>query len=1048
MFTTKNLIGTPQRGPRSYEFTPIGASRRTNQEPEDNINQNMTTRASLRRTNEPSNNIKNPLKVDQSFLESFETTSVLGSSNINTPLVPLREKRAPTVDVLKPQNNILSNGATIRDQQQENKRLETENYNLKIKLATFTRFFDLSPEDQRKLLTENVDLKQQLMEKVHEIDVLRAEMAKIHEDKENTLVSALPGPNYSFMIAERDDTIRKLKDVIDKNNNELQTLRAQVANANRNSLRSPSDDLYGKLEYIQNENQSLRRQLQTLQDQLIQSQNDDSPSRNLDNMRKRIQEVDNEAILWKERFENLSAKLRAEEADKYSKQDMEKAWHEVEQAQKAYQSIRSELEATQTELRLARSEYSTANNKSETILEEMNSLKSQIRRLEHETSSLQSSLSAKNNELKSLQLEREGDKQAIIRLQNRLETLNEDLQDKEKQEYSLKKQINSLINERDNKSNDTKAFHHQYESMKERERDLAARNKDLQLELEKVKDQVYLATSNYSTNDERLNDAYDEIKELKDKLDFFEGEYEQLEKVLRDTEQEGDTLKSQLNKTKFTVADLEDSNQYLKKKLEASESQINELEASIDRLKSQATPTAGTSAIDQLDKYSARRLEEEKIELLDEIDTLKYELSRVRFELNQERTLKSMESNREHETFEIRRLTSERNQLQNRLEEKSLQASELEAKCRRLTLDLSDKEKAIETLESHIRDSNRHKKLDMFVEDEERTQFLKEKASNESQIRLLRHQNENLQKELDSQIAYYKSKVDDLMQSFGKHTGNENLVSNSMVALLEEQVDEAQKTKHELSFKLAEANSRIDELQESSRQAEAKLNSNATQSKELQDLNAALESSEKLLKTENSQLKDKTKRLSEEVDRVTRHCEKLASKLRELKDRELEREETVDQRLAKSVEEISKYKQNNRSLQRKIDDLSERLNVTQLDTSRKTKNQFDLLQNELQFYRAKLYDMNLRANDLSLVNSFVSKAVNNSDKQIKDQLVKLNSVTGFPKRSAEPQKLTFAIVAKFVLASVRIKRRFEKSTQRQERLQELRSQIEKQRYFV
>lgn len=1012
-------------------------------------NPNLGTQPSLKRTNQGSNNIRDPLKVDQSFLESFETTSVLGSSNINTPLVPLHDRKAAVSETTRTQNHILSNGATIRDQQQDNKRLETENYNLKIKLATFTRFFDLSPEDQRKLLTENVDLKQQLMEKVHEIDRLHSQIDRANEDKENTLVSAasaLPIPNISLILAEKDDNIRRLNSIIHTNKDELDALRSQVANISAQG--KSTDELFEKLERLENDNQRLRRQLQALQDQLAQSQRgEDVSADELNVLRRNMHEAQNEAVIWKEKFDSLSAKLEDDANTKFSQVEMERAWHEVEQAQKAYQSMRSELEQTQLRLQAVQRESSKANNESETVHGEVSSLKSHITHLEAKLSSLQSSLASKQSDVNHLQLEHDGDKQSLSRLQSRLETLNEDLKEKEKQEHAFKKQISALINERDNKSNDSRAFQHQYEAMKDREQVLTERNQELKLELEKLKDQIFQEKSRYSSNDERLSEAYDEIKELKDKLDFFESEYEKLEDELHNSELSMSNLRNELNKNQFSYSDMKDNNDYLKQRLDSSENTIKELKNTIQDLKIQSSTKPEVSALEQLNKYNAQRLEDEKIELLDEIDTLKYELSRVRLELNQQKSFK-LNPSRDNDAFELRRLNSEKHLLQTRLESKEYEVSDLESKCRKLTLEIGDKEAAIESLEKMVRDTTRNKKLDVFVEDEERTGFLKERASSDSQIRVLRLQNETLQKELDSQIAYYKSKLDELMRVYNKRNGSESAISSSVVALLEEQVDEAQKTKHELTFKLAEANSRIEEFQLTSQAEQETSASMSVQNKQLTEINAALESSESILKVENRQLQEKAKRLTEETERVTKHCEKLASKLKELKGRELERDDSVYQRLLRSVEEISKYKTSNKTMQRKIEELSEQLDASKLDSSRKTRTQFDLLQNELQYYRAKLYDMNLHANDLSLVNFYVDKAIKNSDLDIKNQVAKLTSVGGYAKVQQEPRKLTFAVVAKFVLASVRIKRRLERSNKRLDRLLELRTQIEKQRYFV
>lgn len=99
-----------------------------------------------------------------------------------------------------------------------------------------------------------------------------------------------------------------------------------------------------------------------------------------------------------------------------------------------------------------------------------------------------------------------------------------------------------------------------------------------------------------------------------------------------------------------------------------------------------------------------------------------------------------------------------------------------------------------------------------------------------------------------------------------------------------------------------------------------------------------------------------------------------------------------------------------------------------------------LCQLQLHYYKAVLYDANLRANDLAFANSFVVASIVGLSRIVGDAGSKLRAAGVYPE---PPRKVLFRGVALMVVAMVRLKNRGKRHAKRSQQLGELRREIVK-----
>lgn len=1006
LFSGKNLIGTPHREPNAFnnnglEFTPIGVSKHRNlgsSRREEVIPPATTSHSahiSRRRLNEQ--------KINQSFDESsFDNTLDNFNTTITSLMKPPLSNKTNTTSIphkLYPdRNNIVNNGMnSIKEQQVENHKLETENYNLKIKLATLTRFFDQTPEEQRELVTQNIDLKQQLMESTREMKQLKETITSLQylSNKENIEYSSEKIGDikleYERLLNEKDARLSEY---------ERQIMNMQEDLATKRNSSAVSEELVDKLEHFQLENQSLRRQIDSLKVTVGQLEHENNGiGNNFDDVHKELEEknahirdLELDISNWKEKYEYLDSEYKGS------------------------------THANKDNLNLSKHEVMHLNSK--------------IKDLEYKYMNAMDKLEQKDMKLEHMVADAQNQKDIIESLDNKVDSLTKELKEKDREENKLRTQIRSLLDQKtSSKSADNKFYESEIDLLKQKEEKVSEQNHKLRVEIAELQDQLYQINTNTNGNEQTLKKLKKQNDGLQDKLSYYENEYEILEKAFNNVELESDSLKSQQLKADQRIIELENENQILLKQIKNMPAKLN------------------SSALLELENFNRKQLETERRQLVEEVDSLKYELKRVSDALEFSKNSKPIDYKNQFLDSEYQKLLTEKNKLQLSADDNEIKYKELESKYRKLQTIIDDKESIIENMETKFREIERNNKMKFLVEDDEKTELLKAKSNNESRMRILQLENENLQKEFETQINFYKNKMELLLQRQDEGLYNENHnkrsyenQSSSIITLLEKQLEDSQALRNEISLKLSQQIATNDDLR-------WKYEKIQRDNDQLVELSNALDKNEKFAKLENNQLEMKLKKLTQDLSNTTKHCSKLANKVKEFKQKELtnDRYKSNESEWHKSsiARKCRELEARNSYLQDKIRDFNSKQSSSHIYSIADESKKVRLLENELHYYRAKLYDINIRSNDFEVMYQFVINAIKNSNRLIKNDIIKLTQCGIYPdyasmnlQRIQKGDKLSFKVLAKFVLAMVRIKRRSEKAEKRKLRLFELKNEIE------
>lgn len=1024
MFSSRNIIGTPQRNgnvntnSNKIDFTPIGRSKRNVQLQENNQNKPQVHR------------------FDDTINSSFDHTgddfymdTTINSFKQLQQQKPVQAKFNPNVAKVGPSrygnSHILNNGGftSIKEQQLENQKLETENYNLKIKLATLTKFLDQTPEEQRDLLNQNIDLKQQLMHCATEIRTLKETVRDLQylTNKENVDDDVLQHQFESKedFEHEKERLREEYKMMVEKYEKELDQVK---------------DQSQKKMQPLSHEVNKLLIELEESKDDYRRLQGNNSELRErLDTIERKHEDLQREYEALNLKIQHTNSQSNHEVEELYNelagkKQQLNESENAVSNLKRELSTANDELVSLQGEITHWRSKYQLAendsNNESRQILEDLNlakeeirSLKTKLRDLEFEYNSIKRSENVESGE--------------VSRLTSKIENLLNELKDKDKEEYNLRSQINALIKKaQSNLKEDSslKFYQDQCESFKNKEVKLKEELRKLEIEIIELRQQLSHSSGvndnlkklqvenrelrhqldhSASVND-HIKRLQGENREINDKLDYYEEEYARLERAFKKAEED---LQAEQRKYEQRIKQFEFENKQL-----------------IDKIKNtHVNNSASHSALDELEALTRRKLEGEKQQLIGENDSLKYELSMLKRELDMERTLREQQhiqhqkqqqytdsrDPRSYPSFPAMPMTptTPTSNYHHLMEDKDDAIRDLQKKTRRLEQLINEKDSTIDTLEIKIREMDRANKLSYLVDDEQRTDLFKLKSNQASKIKILELENESLQ----SEIEYFKKKLDEAKISS---------TSESIVALLEKQLKDSKSKQEELSNKLKISN-----------EVDWKLEKVQKENGQLVELISNLEASESMYKSENSHLEIRTKTLTQELNKAKANCSKLADKIREMRQQEdLQNHQEANYKF-KKVQELQ-FK--NSELERKLRTLETKFQSTTPTSVTK--------ENELKYYKAKLYDVNLLANDLKVMKEFIMSSIKNSNQYLKDDIIKLTKCGVYPDYSAmknHGKKLTFKVLAKFVLAGVRIKNRYERAEKRKLQLFELKSDIER-----
>lgn len=899
---------------------------------------------------------------------------------------------------------LVNDGAnSIQELQRDNKSLQAENYNLKIEVATLTKFLKQTPEENRNLAYENVDLKQQLIKALGKLDS-RETSASLDSISQNSMRSL-----YKEIIEEKDHEIHQLQ-------LKLSALQHQQDD------HSASDELLAKLEYFQTENQSLRRKLENatsndLDLAKIQEENNE--------LKSQLFQLEHEAASTSQdasgQIDTLHEKLKlSDRRIKSLQQELEDTELERDSLRSSVDRARAEVSAMASELEknsrerheLAFQSKNTSDNDSrlDSARQEILELRSNLRRLE-----TQSRIDLADKDAQ------------ISRLEAKLKLISRDLSEKEKDELELQKQVRSLMEARnlafDNQST-LKHYQSQIETLRNKEAQLEESNRKLKSEIAKLNDELYSVSAELS----QTSKLREQIREMEDKLEFYEKEYGLLQDAMENAESEAESFKLREQRAEIQIRDLN--------------REIEQLLLKLRRTELSESQKYNESALFELENMHKKREDAEKQRLELQIDSLRLQVQNLELEL----------ARRENSGGDYKKFLKERSKLQIELDDKELQLEEQKRKFSKLESMIKDKDALVEALESRIRDLNREYRSNALYDD--RSEIAKIKSDYEFQLRQLQHENQTLQNDLESQIRYYQTKLDVFME---RDRFESNGSSSSMVALLESQLDDLRRQNKDLSDKISaqaaqisQSNYKVEpevpvDVQANLQSLQTKYNRAIDEKLSLQETIDSLEMDMKILNSEKTRLESRTRNLNQELERTSKHCTKLANKLYEIDLNE-------SRHVMKSEDDGAKLRKLNLQLQAQIDQLNSKLAASNFPSPAKNTRSVSetrLLRNELQFYKAKLFDLNIRANDLAVMNTFVMSSIKNSNNMIKNDIVKLGQVGIYPDYAQmgknRGEKITLKVLATFVLSMVRLRNRLQKAEERRGKMLGLRSEIDRDR---
>ena len=974
---------TPQKGLRAnrkskLEFTPILDGRNIHRSPEHSGMGDSKHSTSINRR-QPMHSINGSI-ADSSFDHT--------SNNFDATLESMKLPDFPKTETTIPQrtygiDNIAGGMNSIKEQQMDLKKLHSENYNLKIKLATLTRFFSQTPEEQRELLDENVVLKQQIFHSTEEVRRLNDIILSLEyqTDKENRRLPLLAEDNNKKALNEKDKMLSE----------------------------------------FQRRTQALERELEIT---LREKQNSGHFVEEVHDLRQRNKSLETEVDKLCQTVHYL------EDLKRLEKNGVGKVEEELGQYKSRIESLCKELEASRSKSARLESQYLSLSSSSKTDAgqnrDTISQLKVRMHEMEENYEREKLVLREKQANIDHLQDEIDIKSRSLESFSRKLEQSNHELEDKDEEILSLRKKIETILSRQSSSKEEEHQFYQsEIGSLRKRESDLLDYIRTLKNEVTDLQDKMYEVNSSTGKNDKRLNQLKKANDELQDKLEFYESEYAILEKGYNNAEKELRSLKDEVEKATQKIMKLQQENRSL-----------------IDRLKVKAT-SSSESALGKSEDLSRARLESEKNDLLEECESLRVDLKKLSRQLESERTNKEVVDLE----FDNQKLTSECHHLKRLADETLAKRKDLESRGRRLETLLEEKESTIESLEARVREIERTRKMRAFTEDEEKTELFKIKSSNESKIRILEMDLENAKKEFVSQLDYYKKKVDILSRQeeiykkqLSQLSESKEALMSPVVLLLEKQLEDSEKTRIELSTKVNDIISSNEELKQ-------KYGRIQERNDQLIELTNAFEKNEKYAKLENHELEMKIKSLTKELDRVNSRCSGLVEKLQDARVNNITMSNTKGNDIW--INKVRDLKSENLNLSQEIDNLSRRLSSTQITNTSLSSGKTSLLEKELHYYKAKLFSINLRANDFELMYNFTINSIKNSNRIIQNDILKLKQCGVYPDYTAMNFNklqnggfMTFKAVAQFVLAAVRIKRRTEKSLKRTQKLFEMKNEIE------
>lgn len=812
MFRSKPLIATPREAkqPANHrlEFTPLGGESKHSQYADGSMqkkkngkqdaaihnlinNSNSYNRRALKPHNSPQDN---KLNGGSSFLEESTYDSIIQDTLRQQHDSEGKSSYSPIHNDFN-NRDLLNNGSNpVRQQQEEISELKSENYNLKVKIASLNKYLNaISTHDQQFIYEENSKLQEQIIAYRSEISQLNRELScqkepvsHVQEDSSelNLLQEKLNREmeendrlrediEAQFMdleeLQDSHKSLKKSKEELERENLELEERLRELENTERSRARSSSpvsktllSELYAKIEDLQNVNEDKDHEIRRCENEI-------------DEKADLIEDLEQKLRDWEQRsFHDTAAESKLEEL-KYLLHDRD-----------------SKIAQQDRELQLIKDELEHSKSKTSKSLHEVQDLTSALHNAERKLSLLEEEQANRSN----------GDHSAqqILNLKREkieLETGLESLKSKIRESKSIIEEQNDVIEELKQSSYKLE------ETNRERER--------LMIKIEQLE-----------RENERTYKAYNDLKKSshssqKSEHDerYWKAEIDLLSNQIEDLNFENNKLQQDLDRQRANKLGNDDS--YAKLEVKSLSARCNELQMELSD-KENSLQRLSSSHKREQERYKSllQEREDELVKLKDEIRSLKI----------------STTQKIDDEKIELLRLKGSKEgqvkllqiELENIKEQNKIEVQSLKSIIEKLRKDTPKNDSFKET---HIDKSEQL--LQSITDKNNRIKFLTEKLTKslvsikelQSIISSLERSREDLKldnKKLESDVDQLSAKI------YEQKRDIQNLVDNAVdyndydsirmkLKLRERQIEELDQLKRELTMKIREVSDENDSLQ-------------------------------------------------------------------------------------------------------------------------------------------------------------------------------------------------------------------------------------------
>lgn len=1064
MFFSK-LVGTPRREggvSTGNEFTPIGARSRSQN---DNTSLPPQSRYDNRsRALFPPDEEITRLASEGDYM--FDDTHSQGFvSSPRRPLVEVPESKLPSRN-----KNLVTEYSSVKDQNERQKALTNENYLLRFEVVTLKKLLEKSPE-KLQFYNEKMQLQQQLAQAKETIEVLRS------SDKENDPKELKLKDQQIFELKSRLD--KSAKDNLERNDlvlqlqerdREVESLRRDLMQLSRSKAGSEAD--------LKQEIRSKQEQIDRLQSSL--ANNDDQANhrfqQELERKAREIKQLELKLDFAQKTLQEKDAHLESRSKDgDLTKFTIDKLNRELSIKENKIENLSREIDdlrksssktdgLTNSTIDKLNRELSMKDNKIDNLSRQIGDLRQTSNKADGLTNStiekLNRELSIKDNEIDNLSREINDLRKASTnntslardfndlnsdfrQIKSKYQSLIEEHKNMENSIRSTKEDVfskNQLLRERDDeiehlksKIQDLDRSRAHVSTDKDRQQILA-----LKSQIDRLRNELQILQSKSNSGDEQLNDYQKQIHDYRTSASHLQSKIDSLTNALRikdkdeyNLRSEIDALKNQNNSTNFQQLNSKDEEiRELTRKarddaerIEFYETEHKKLEENFEQLKQDHDALLATerklrdeiSSLLDSNSYQARAREPPAAissQILDEsLQNFMNENSHLRQKLSEAETriidLKFENGkflrNRLEQDEEIRRLTDENDQIRNSLRRKS------RLEIDQLNYELNNKEETIKNLEFKM--MNLQRALDnaeIYKPDTTRL---------ESKVDFMSKETRETKEILNSMR----------LMNLGTQPKQESNVTTEspFLIMMELQLKQANEQKDEISKRLAKA----EELNQILEEKQVILERDIRSSEKYKSI---YESKAETVDSQNEKLTQKVKRLERDLLDSSDKIDKLLDEMKSLnRVHENKQNHVYDEELRQARMDKLKLEDEISTLRRQI-----RANLADSDSA-----MVAYLTADLRYHKTRLAYVVETCQNLYYKYTYMTRTNQISNKLIKDE-IKVFSKYGIYPDDTPKKKLTFAVVAKLVRASIRFKNRYEKGQTRNSVLRELKLEIE------